>query len=372
MPDKQLKILIISRYLIDQGSGRYAADLINQLKFYYHTDVIVSEFDHKYLKDEKLKIHRLADFKSLKNPLVNFWYSYKYRKLARQADFIFYTVEAPYIILFSWFNYFSKKIFFIFHGTFAVSYLDNWKFSRLLKKIYARAEKIFCVSNFTKEQVLKRVALNNLEVISNGVDFEKFKNPPRNQKNFRQGDKKIILGVGVLKDRKGYHVTIPAVAEVIKKINIKYYIVGNDDDRPYRAELMRLISENRLENNVKILGNINDNDLLNLYHQADLFVLTPIVIKGNKFEGFGLVYLEAGAAKKPVIGTFGCGAQDAIIDGHTGILVPQKNIQATAQAIIKILENPEMSRRMGEANYRLAQGSSWESIAKKYISFFPK
>jgi len=69
------------------------------------------------------------------------------------------------------------------------------------------------------------------------------------------------------------------------------------------------------------LENVSNQELIKLYYQSDLFLLTPIYVEGSKFEGFGLVYLEANACGKPVIGTYGCGAEDAIKDNYSGFLL---------------------------------------------------
>jgi len=363
------KVLIVSRYLIDQGPGRYAADLINELKKYYQLTILTTEYDKKYLDDEKIKLYFLPSIKLLKNPFISIWCSIKFFKLAKDSDIIFYLAETPYILLFSWFNYFQKKIFFLFHGTFAVSYLDNKKYFWFLKKIYKRANKIFCVSSFTKNQVLKRLSLKNLEVIPNGVDFDKFQALPTNPKQYKTNDEKIIIGVGALKNRKGFHVSIPAIAKVAEKIDLKYYIVGDKSDTTYVNHLEKQIKDSGLEHKIILLGRVEDSELLSLYHQADLFLLTPVVIQKNQFEGFGLVYLEAGAAGKPVIGTYGCGAEEAIVNEKTGILVPQNNITATAEAVSRLLLDSDLSRRMGEANKIFAKNSSWSNVAQKYSSF---
>lgn len=109
-----------------------------------------------------------------------------------------------------------------------------------------------------------------------------------------------------------------------------------------------------LEKNIEFLQDLPDERLIELYHQSDIFLLTPTTINNNDFEGFGLVHLEAGACSLPVIGTLDCGVEDAIIDGETGIFVPQNDIQKTVEVILKLLDNPELAEKIGENNKKRA------------------
>lgn len=131
-----------------------------------------------------------------------------------------------------------------------------------------------------------------------------------------------------------------------------------------------MVKEHNLGKNVKFFQNISDEDLIKLYYQADVFLLTPINIDNNNFEGFGLVYLEAGACGKPVIGTLGCGAEDAVVNGVTGLLVPQNNIKKTAEAILNLLDNSELAKKLGESGKKRAQQMSWDNVVKKYIKVY--
>ena len=110
--------------------------------------------------------------------------------------------------------------------------------------------------------------------------------------------------------------------------------------------------------------------MIDLYYQADIFLLTPITINDSIFEGFGLVYLEAGACGKPVIGTHDCGAEDAIVDGVTGLLVPQKNIKKTTEAVLKLLDDPNFAKKLGENGKKRARQMSWDNVIKKYIKVY--
>ncbi|MDP2946750.1 MAG: glycosyltransferase family 4 protein [Nanoarchaeota archaeon] len=345
------KLLIITKTLLtNDGQGRYSLDLIKRLKNNYR--LVVFSFDKAENREDGVSYHKLN----------NVFFSWSFLKNLKTADLVHCFSDYPYCLLPFWpYFLFKKPIFITAHGTYGVEPLDKVKSSFLLKRAYKKAKKIICISKFTEKQILKRIQLKNTVVINNGVDYDKFQ-----KENIRQikGDEKIVLSVGALKPRKGYHVSISAITEVKKKYpKIKYYIVGGKPPDIY----LEMVKKYGIENNVVFFENISDEKLTDLYYQSDVFLLPSITENDNDFEGFGLVYLEAGACGKPVIGAFGSGAEDAIIDGETGILVPQNDIQKTAEVILKLLDNPELAGKMGETGKKRAQLMSWDTQIKKYI-----
>lgn len=361
------KLLVITNSIsITEGRGRYSVEMIKKLSKDFKIIIFTSERpkDHENeLNDIDLEIHDLPQVNKLTNPLIYLWLSFKLLFYALKADLIHSFADSPYCLLLIWIVFLKKPKFITVHGTYGVFPLDNPKTKILLKLIYRKVQKIFCVSTFTEKQILKRVALKNTLVINNGIDYERFQKPISIENN----EGKIVLSVGAFKRRKGYHVSIPAMAEVKKEYpDIKYYIVGGRPPKTY----LDLIEKHQLEKNVKFFENIPDEKLIKLYYHADVFLLTPVIVNDNNFEGFGLVYLEAGACGKPVIGTFGCGAEDAIVSGVTGLLVPQENIKKTAEAVLKLLDNPELALKMGENGRKKAQQMNWNNITKKYLETY--
>jgi len=368
------KLLIITKTLaLDDGLGRYSMGLIERLKKVYKLIILSSELadaDRNYLEKDGVECHKIAPVKHFFNLPYSFLYSWKLLKFFRTADFIHSFSDYPQCLLPFWLPFFKKRpIFITVHGTYGVAPLNDFKSGFFLKRAYKKSKKIFCVSSFTEKEILKRLKLDNTLIINNGVEYEKFVSKERLTKR-TNAKEKIILGVGILKHRKGYHISIPVVGEVKKKYpDIKYYIVGNQSDRNYFDKLKDLVKKHDLEGNVIFLGKISEKELIDLYYSADLFLLTPVNIEDN-FEGFGLVFLEASACATPVIGTRGCGAEDAIEDGRTGFLVPQEDVKKTAEAILKLLDNPELAKKMGENARKKAGQMTWDNMSKKYIEAY--
>ena len=100
------------------------------------------------------------------------------------------------------------------------------------------------------------------------------------------------------------------------------------------------------------------------YQGASVFILTP-QHEGLNFEGFGLVYLEAGAYGLPVIATRSGGVADAVEDGKTGYLCEHEDVDGIADSVLRLLNDPDRSREMGRANRFWAETLTWERNAEE-------
>jgi len=362
-----IKICFLTNELsFKHGWGRYSIDLIKALtvrgyKSLVFTDKISQGNDLREVESYKLLSSQRSD---LIKPIFIWKDYFKIKKIAQDCQVIHSLIEAytPLAALLAK----NKPLFITAHGTYVPLLFDKLLVGWLTKKSFKKANKVFCVSKFTQKEILKKIDLKNTLVINNGVDYNKW----QADKNILPLKEKMILGVGALKPRKGYHVSIPAIVIAKKKYpNLKYYLVGDQSNKNYFNQLKELVRKHNLENNVVFLEKISDDDLVKLYYQTDLFLLTSINIDQN-FEGFGLVYLEANACGKPVIGTYGCGAEEAIIDGFNGLLVPQNDIEKTSQAILKILDNPILARKLGRNGCQRALEMDWSNVVNQYIQVY--
>ncbi len=119
-------------------------------------------------------------------------------------------------------------------------------------------------------------------------------------------------------------------------------------DGPYRAELGRLAQRVGVSDSVVFAGPVPWEELPAYYDAGDVFAMPCRTRrKGLDVEGLGIVYLEASAAGLPVIGGDSGGAPDAILDGETGHVVPGKDVDAVADALIELLGDPAVATAMG-------------------------
>jgi glycosyltransferase involved in cell wall biosynthesis len=333
------------------GWGRYASDLICGVRKKGHEAIILKEMDDG-LEGEAV----------LKRGIGMFLSAIKIREHLKECDIIHALDVYPYGIIAYLANLFlGKKMIITAQGTYSIAPFYNIKTRYLAKLTCNSADILIAISHYTKDEFLKELRVNKIEVINHGIDLDKF------YKDREVSNENYILSVGALKFRKGYHISIPAFAEVKKRIpDLKYKIVGDQSDRNYFEKLKKLVKEYGVEQAVEFLSNLSDYELGKLYSQAKLFILTS-VNEGHHFEGFGLVFLEAAAAGLPVIGTINNGIEDAVDAGSNGFLVSQGNIGETAKAIIKILSDSEKYSKFSQNSYKWAQDHNLENVTDRYI-----
>lgn len=279
-------------------------------------------------------------------------------------------VSFPYAILAEKVSNAHKKPYVITaHGSYAVRPLFRSPEDEYLKQAYAKAAIVLTPSQFTADCLKKYVSPEiNTRVVLNGVNYEKFQSPFAGEKERETyGKGPVILDVGELKPRKGQDILIKAIRSVVKHYpDLRVVLIGADGWDGY---LQKLSQKLRVSENVHFLGKVTEEELIAHYQLCDLFVHVPRRIK-NKFEGFGLVYLEAGACGKPVIGSKSGGVPDAVKDNQTGILVSENNWRATAKAILRVLRDKSLTQRLGEGGREYACSLTWESYTEKMKTIY--
>lgn len=304
---------------------------------------------------------------SLDHPAALVWNTAQVLKWRRGSDLVHFFVE-PYAMTSALF--FPWRSLITVHGTYGVIPLRGNLVTRsLFARVMRRASAVVCVSRFTRGRVAAALPLDNLEVIANGFDRLDPGDSPDNDPIV--GDP-VLLGVGALKPRKGYHVGVEAVARIRETFpDVHYYLVGDDRDTRYLDQLHELVAKHGLESSVTITGRVSDARLDALYRRADVFILTP-VNSGAAFEGFGLTYLEANSYGKPVIGSLDCGAEDAVTDGDNGYLAPQGDAGAVASLLTKILLNPAEAAELGRRGRERATRQDWTYVSRSYLSLYER
>jgi glycosyltransferase involved in cell wall biosynthesis len=289
------------------------------------------------------------------------------RVLLRNCDFLQVTLE-PFAPLGVWAAG-RRPLFLSVHGSYAaLPQLKRFPLNHLYSQSFRRAQAV-CISRYTA-QVYERVMPGAYPlVVNNGVDVARFAHllplpePKRGP---------VVLAVGAVKARKGILELVSAMAVVRHRIpHAQCVIIGSlSTEAAYVAQVRAAVASLRLQDGVRLLGHVPEETLLGWYSAADVFAL-PSMNAGWKFEGFGLVHLEASAAGLPVIGTYGCGVEDAIDDGVTGVLVSQERIaDELPAALICLLSDAALRRRMGAAGRAKAQMYTWERVAQHMMMLY--
>ncbi len=156
------------------------------------------------------------------------------------------------------------------------------------------------------------------------------------------GNDIVCIFVSRLVPIKGHQYLISAIPEVLGNVpSAKFVLVG---DGELKDELEQQASNLGVKDSVIFTG--LRHDVPELLAMSDLFVLSSIN------EGMGRVLVEAMAVGLPVVATRVGGVPDVVVDGETGILVPSHSSNALASAIVKLLKDKNMRKRMGEAGRR--------------------
>jgi phosphatidyl-myo-inositol dimannoside synthase len=179
----------------------------------------------------------------------------------------------------------------------------------------------------------------------------------------------LILSLSRLVPRKGVDKAIEALALVAKtRTDFIYAIAGTGPDRP---RLEALAAEKGLGRHVRFLGRLADADMGPTYAEADLFLLpSRSTLDPPDAEGFGIVFLEAGACGTPSIGGNSGGVPDAVLDGKTGFLVDPEDPAAIAEKILLLLSDRGLLRKLGQQAHAHAEASSWDKSAARYFEAF--
>ena len=146
----------------------------------------------------------------------------------------------------------------------------------------------------------------------------------------------------------------------MQRARLEYWLVGSHGKEGYEPALQAAAAEAGFP--VKFLGDVPDDQLGPIYAQADIFAMTSMPHKLS-VEGFGLVYLEAGAHSLPVIAHAIGGVPEAVADGETGLLVSPDDPAALTAAFARLISDPVLRRRLGEAGRSRALARSWRDAA---------
>ena len=258
------------------------------------------------------------------------------------------------------------------HGTYGLIWHEYKPDRSLYERVLKRTALVCPVSQGTAEllQTYFGEALKNTRVhpVLNGNDFYKTVTAEK-ALNRQPPQPPILLTVGDVKPRKGQHLSLEAFAKIKERFpETHYHIAGLYKQNDYYRQLQQFIASKDLQD-VTFIGAISDEELCREYQSASVFVLTPQQ-EGLHFEGFGLVYLEAGAYGLPVVGTLTGGVSDAVQEGVTGFLAKPGDVDGIAAAILRLLKDPELASQMGQANRHRSEQLTWERSAQEQMQAY--
>lgn len=270
------------------------------------------------------------------------------------------------LFILPWVKYFLKKPAIALIHDVSSGNKDQWfarsRLSSIGEKISAKLPftKILTVSNGTKNQLIQNYNIKEekITVIHNGVDIKLIDSVKTQIKT-----KNNIIFTGRLIPHKHADDILNAFSMILKKIpTAKLTIIGTGSSE---KELRQQAKENKLKN-VKFLGNTqNYTDVIKELKKSAVLALP------STREGFGIVLAEANACSVPVVAYDIEGVRDFVQSGVNGILVPPRDINALARAIIEILTNNQIRIQLGEeGRQRVQQGFTWDHAAEKIEALY--
>lgn len=211
-----------------------------------------------------------------------------------------------------------------------------------LTQLVAEAEFVATATGFSRDWLSRKfpAEAGKIHRVYNGIQVEAF----RTDANRRTPP--LIISVGRCIEKKGFGDLIEACA-LLKKRGLEFEceIVG---EGPLEWELRARIEALGVGDCVRLTGALSESDILRTLAAASVFALPCVTEAGGGMDNLPTVIMEAMASGLPVVSTPIAGVPEMVIEGETGFLVPQKNPEAVAAAIAKLLEHPALATEFGK------------------------
>jgi glycosyltransferase involved in cell wall biosynthesis len=238
---------------------------------------------------------------------------------------------------------------------------------RAAHAVFARAAWVTaCSDDLRRRAIALGAAPERIETLPYGVDVNRFAPNPAARESVRArlgiGAAPLVVSAGRLVRKKGFDVLIEAARLLRERIpEVRVAIAGDGDLRDELAA--RAVTAG---NAVHLVGNLSQDDTAQLVAAADVVAVPSVHDEAGNVDGLPNFALEALASGTPVVASNVGGLPDAITDGVTGRLVPERNAAALAEAIAQLLRDPETRGRLGsEARRRVARDFGWNRVAER-------
>lgn len=238
----------------------------------------------------------------------------------------------------------DAKVVTSFHGYDVSSYPREYG-SDIYNELFHMGDYFTANTAYTAARVIALgCPIDKITKLPEGLELSKYPFRPR---TIFPGEKIRILTVARLVEKKGLEYALRAVSEIRKSYpTIEYQVAG---DGYLRRLLEMQIADHNLSNCIRLLGDCTPDEVRMLLDQAHIFVLPSITAANGDQEGQALVLQEAQATGLPVVSTLHNGIPEGVLDGVSGILVPEKDSHALAEKIMHLVRHSNVWPQMGRA-----------------------
>lgn len=362
----------------DDTEPRFVLDLSKALSEYYDVTVLVPATEgakihetlegvnvlrYHYFPIHKLEslcypgaiVPRIKEKKSriLLVPFLLIGLFIKLKKILPDYDIVHAHWVIPQGIVQSFFN---KPYIITGHGGDIMS-MNNGIIRKLKVKALKKASYVTTVSDELKRKTQSITNIDSIEVISMGCNTEKFGKKYAVKNYFMQNDKKVLLFVGRLAEKKG----IKYLIEAMGNIDALLFIVG---EGPLKATLQKQAEP--LNNKIKFLGAKTHDELKVIFASADIFVAPSITAKDGDTEGVPTVLMEAMASGLPCVASDSGGISSLISDKEEGFLVEEKNVNQLTDRIRVLVQDDGLRMELSGKARLKAEKYDYKNIARKY------
>jgi colanic acid/amylovoran biosynthesis glycosyltransferase len=247
------------------------------------------------------------------------------------------------------------KVITTFHGYDLSSYIGK-NGNRVYEKLFKKGDLFLPISKRWKKKLInlgcpkEKILVHRMGIDVGRLGFL--------QRKIRKNGKINILSVARLVEKKGVHYGIEAVSKVVKRYPfVQYEIAG---DGPLKRDLVGLIDKLDINENVKLLGWKQQNEISELMGHADILLAPSVTGKGGDQEGIPVVLMEAMARGLPVISTYHSGIPELVQDGVSGFLLRERDVDGLTEKLEHLITHPEMrdqvaaeGRKYVEENYNI-------------------
>lgn len=243
---------------------------------------------------------------------------------------------------------------------------DSWSFDRqMIYRAISQTEAYIAYSKFEQNYLINRgISANLINIIGAGVDPDQFAgaNGQELRNVYGWGDNPVIAFVGQLNKRKGVHHLLAAMPQVWASYpQAQLLLAGASSTYSHQLEQEAVKPSPNNHNRVVVLTDFPEDE------KAKILAACDVLVFPSSEESFGIVFLEAWACRKPVIGMKAGAIPSIVTEGLDGLLVTPGNSTELANAICELLANPVRRAEMGQAGYdKMCGNYTWDIVTNKF------
>ena len=253
-------------------------------------------------------------------------------------------------------------------------YDDKWErdpaMLSLERRLVASTDAMIAVSESVRRHVADNIGVDEqrIDVIPNGVDASAFTGVDRSDARralLLDATRPVVGLIGRITEQKGQEDFVEAaLAIAVDRPEPLFVMVGFAEDAELQQRLRQKIAVFGLSDRIRFLGNRDD--------MASVYAALDLVVAPSRWEGFGMMLIEAMAAGRPIVATRVGAIPEIVRDGRTGVLVEPRDAQALARAITGMLDDPQRRIAMGEAGQLESIRYGWSNATAQTAAVYER